>query len=85
MLRGSGLIGCDYKMMRNLKPCERGGPCLALYSPGGRVTSRFRESTSRVRLGDLYTVRDMYSFLSEYFSSVVLVLHASRCRAAQVG
>jgi hypothetical protein len=21
----------------------RGGPCLALYSPGGRVTSRFRE------------------------------------------
>jgi hypothetical protein len=27
----------------------------------------------------------MYSFLSEYFYSVVLVLHASRCRAAQVG
>jgi hypothetical protein len=42
------------------------------------------ESTSRVRLGVLYTVRDMYSFLSEYFS-VVLVLHAIRCRAAQVG
>jgi hypothetical protein len=43
------------------------------------------ENTSRVRLGVLYTVRDMYSFLSEYFSSIVLVLHASRCRAAQVG
>jgi hypothetical protein len=30
-------------------------------------------------------VRDMYSFLSEYFSSVVLVLHASRCRVVLVG
>jgi hypothetical protein len=28
-------------------------------------------------------VQDMYSFLSEYFS-IVLVLHAIRCRAAQV-
>jgi hypothetical protein len=27
----------------------------------------------------------MYSFLTEYFSSVVLVLHAIRCRAVQVG
>jgi hypothetical protein len=27
----------------------------------------------------------MYSFLTEYFSSVVLVLHAIRYRAAQVG
>jgi hypothetical protein len=27
----------------------------------------------------------MYSFLTEYFSSVVLVLHAVRCRAAQAG
>jgi hypothetical protein len=26
----------------------------------------------------------MYSFLTEYFSSVVLVLHAIRYRAAQV-
>jgi hypothetical protein len=43
------------------------------------------ESTSRVRLGVLYTVRNMYNFLSEYFSPVVLVLHANRCRAAQVG
>jgi hypothetical protein len=30
-------------------------------------------------------MRDMYSFLTEYFSSVVLVLHAIRCRAGQVG
>jgi hypothetical protein len=30
-------------------------------------------------------VRDMYIFLSEYFSSVVLVIHVSRCHAAQVG
>jgi hypothetical protein len=27
----------------------------------------------------------MYSFLSEYFSSVVFVLHAIRCRVAQAG
>jgi hypothetical protein len=40
MLRSSGLIGRDYKMMRNLR--EK-GPCLALYSPGGRVIGRFRE------------------------------------------
>jgi hypothetical protein len=71
MLRSSGLIGCDYKMMCN--PQEK-GPCLALYSPGGRVTSRFRER-----------VHGMYSFLSEYFSTVVLAPHAIRYRAAQVG
>jgi hypothetical protein len=29
-------------------------------------------------------VRDMYSFLTEYFSSVALVLHAIKYRAAQV-
>jgi hypothetical protein len=65
---------------------ERGkGPCLALYSPGGRVTSRFGgESTNRVRLGVLYMVQDMHSFLSGYFSTEALVLHANRCRAAQV-
>jgi hypothetical protein len=28
-------------------------------------------------------VQDLYSFLSEYFSTVVLVLHAFRYRAAQ--
>jgi acyl-CoA reductase-like NAD-dependent aldehyde dehydrogenase len=50
----------------------------------GSERERERESTSRVRLGVLYTVRDMYSFLSEYFSPVVFVLHAIRCRAAQV-
>jgi hypothetical protein len=42
------------------------------------------ESTSRVRLGVLYMVQDMHSFLSEYFSTEVLVLHANRCHAAQV-
>jgi hypothetical protein len=30
-------------------------------------------------------VRDMYNFLTKYFSSVFLVLHAIRYRAAQVG
>jgi hypothetical protein len=30
-------------------------------------------------------VQDMYSFLIEYFSSVVLVLHAIRFRVAQEG
>jgi hypothetical protein len=30
-------------------------------------------------------VRDMYNFLTEYFSPVVLVLHAIKCRAAQAG
>jgi hypothetical protein len=29
-------------------------------------------------------VQDMYSFLTEYFSFVVLVLHAIRYRVAQV-
>jgi hypothetical protein len=29
-------------------------------------------------------VQDMYNFLTEYFSSVVLVLHAIRYHAAQV-
>jgi hypothetical protein len=46
MLRGSGFIGCDYKMMQSdayeRDDLER-GPYLALYSPGDRVTSRFRE------------------------------------------
>jgi hypothetical protein len=46
MLCSSGLIGYDYKMMQSdayeQDDLER-GPCLALYSPGGRVTSRFRE------------------------------------------
>jgi hypothetical protein len=29
-------------------------------------------------------VHDMHSFLFEYFSTEVLVLHANRCRAAEV-
>jgi hypothetical protein len=33
------LIGCVYKIMR----MRERGPCLALYSPGGRVTSWFEE------------------------------------------
>jgi hypothetical protein len=28
-------------------------------------------------------VQDMHSFLSEYFSSMVLALHANRCHVAQ--
>jgi hypothetical protein len=39
MLHSSELIGCDYKMRR----MREKGPCLALYSPGGRVTGRFKE------------------------------------------
>jgi hypothetical protein len=43
------------------------GPCLALYSPGGKVTSQFEgESSSRTRLGVLYMDPDMSSFLTEY-------------------
>jgi hypothetical protein len=38
-----------------------------------------------VRLGVLYTVWNMYSSLTEYYSCVVLVLHAFRCRVAQAG
>jgi hypothetical protein len=42
------------------------------------------ESTSRVRLGVLYMVQDMHSFLSVYSSTVVLVPYAIRCRVTQV-
>jgi hypothetical protein len=82
MLRSSGLIGCVYKMMRMRERC----PCLALYSPGGRVTSRFEEITSQVCLGVLYIVQDMYNFLSEYFSTIVLAPHANQvpCGTSQV-
>jgi hypothetical protein len=38
---------------------------------------------SQVRLGVLYIVQDMYSFLSEYFSTEVLAPHAIRCCVAQ--
>jgi hypothetical protein len=30
-------------------------------------------------------VQDMHNFLSEYFSTKILVIHANRCRAAQAG
>jgi hypothetical protein len=43
------------------------------------------ESISRVRLGVLYMVHDILSFLFEYFSTEILVLHANRCRAVQAG
>jgi hypothetical protein len=36
-----------------------------------------------VRLGVLYTVQDMYSFLSEYFSIIILAPHVIRSRVAQ--
>jgi hypothetical protein len=42
------------------------------------------DSTSRVWLGVLYMDPDMCSFLTEYYPSVVLVLHANWCRVAQV-
>jgi hypothetical protein len=43
------------------------GPCLAIYSPGGRVTSQFEgDSSSRTRLRVLYIDLDMSTFLTEY-------------------
>jgi hypothetical protein len=63
MLRSSGLIGCVYKMMS----IRDRGPCLALYSPRGRVTSRFEvESYSCTRLGVLYMDSGMPSILTKY-------------------
>jgi hypothetical protein len=44
----------------------------------------WREGSSRVRLGVLYMDPDMHNFLTEYYSFVVLALHANRCRVAQV-
>jgi hypothetical protein len=65
---------------------EREGslPCLIWFGRQG-YRSVQGESSSRVRLAVLYTVQDMYSFLSEYFSAVVLAPHAVRCRVAQAG
>jgi hypothetical protein len=64
---------------------ERGVPASPYIVREAGLQVSLGRSTSRVCLGVLYTVRDMYSFLTEYFSSVVLVLHAIRCRAAQAG
>jgi hypothetical protein len=81
MLRSSGLIGCVYKMMRMKGVKVPASPYIAREA-GLQVG--LGESTSRVRLGVVYMVQDMHSFLSEYFSTEALVLHANRCRAAQV-
>jgi hypothetical protein len=43
------------------------------------------KNTSCVRLGVLYMEPVMYSLLSEYSFTEVLVIHAIRCHAAQVG
>jgi hypothetical protein len=81
MLYSSGLIGCVYKMMRMR---EVKVPALPYIARGQGYKSVWGERTSRIRLGVLYMVQDMHSFLSEYFSTEVLALHANRCRAAQV-
>jgi hypothetical protein len=64
---------------------EKGVPASPFIAREAGLQVGLGESTSRVRLGVFHAVRDMYNFLTEYFSSVVLVLHAIRCRAAQVG
>jgi hypothetical protein len=62
MLRSSGLIGCVYKMM-----CMREkGPYHALYSPGGRVTSRFEE---RVLVGYVYEFSTYYRICKASYPS----------------
>jgi hypothetical protein len=82
MLRSSGLIGCVYKIMCMREVRVPASPYIA--REAGLQVGLERESTSRVRLGVLYMVQDMHSFLSEYFSTKVLALHANRCRATQV-
>jgi hypothetical protein len=57
---------------------ERGVPASPYIVQEAGYKSVQGESTSQVCLGVLHTVRDMYSLLTEYFSSVVLVLHAIR-------
>jgi hypothetical protein len=81
MLHSSGLIECVYKMMRVMR--EGSLPHLIKSGRQG-YKSVWGEITSRVRLGVLYMDLDMYSFLTEYYSSVVLVLHTNRYRVAQV-
>jgi hypothetical protein len=79
MLRSSGLIGCDYKMMRMREVKVPTSP----YIVREAGLQAGLGSTSRVRLGVLYMVQDMHSFLSEYFSAEILALHTNRCHAAQ--
>jgi hypothetical protein len=80
MLCSSGLIGCDYKMMRMREIGVPTSPYIAR-EVGLEVGSG--RSTSRVRLGVLYMEPVMYSILSWYSFTKILVLHATRCRAAQ--
>jgi hypothetical protein len=80
MLRSSGLIGCVYKMMWMREVKVPASPYIAREA-GLQVG--LGESTSRVRLGVLYMVQDMHNFLSEYFSTEILALHANRRRAAK--
>jgi hypothetical protein len=81
MLCCSGLIGCVYKMMRMMR--EGSLPRL-IYSGRLGYKSVRGKSTSCVLLGVLYMDPDMCSYLAEYYPSVVLALHASRCRAARL-
>jgi hypothetical protein len=53
-----------------------------MYNKYSRLTEIHRQH--RAWLGVLYMDPDMHNFLTEYYSSVVLALHASRYRAAQV-
>jgi hypothetical protein len=80
MMCSSGLIGCDYKMMRMREVKVPASPNIAREA-GLQVG--LGESTSSVRLGVLYMVQDMRNFLSEYFSTKILALHANRCSASQ--
>jgi hypothetical protein len=68
-------------MMRN----ERGGVPPSPYIVLEAGLQVGLGSTSRVHLGVLYTIHGMYSFLSEYFTTVVLARHAITYRVAQVG
>jgi hypothetical protein len=63
---------------------ERGVPASPYILREAGLQVGLREGTSRVRLGVLYMDPDMCRYLTEYYPSVVLALHASRCRAAQV-
>jgi hypothetical protein len=82
MLRSSGLIVCDHKMMHTREIGVPASPYI-VQEAGLQVGSG--KSTSRVRLGVLYMESVMYSFLFEYSFTEILALHAIRCRVAQVG
>jgi hypothetical protein len=75
MLRSSGLTGCVYKMMR----MRDRGPCLALYSLRGRVTSRFGE---RVLVGP-GTSRSSLHGTRHAQLPIRVLLHRSPCAPRQ--